>query len=190
MPWSIVLPQAVFTSPLLSVAAPIAAGTFIGFQTNKQSRTKSVYRNLQKPPLYPPAWLFGPVWTVLYGLMGFAAHHATVTGTTVSPLASASLQEWTVHSQGLYASQLLLNYLWMPLFFGLRKPAWALADMLLLGGNVAALMHSWYQHDRPAFWMLVPYAAWLGFATYLNAGVGVLNRWTIGEGEAEGEKEE
>ncbi|PYH44871.1 TspO/MBR family protein [Aspergillus saccharolyticus JOP 1030-1] len=183
MPWSIALPQAIFSSPVLSVAAPITAGTFIGFQTNKQSRTKSVYRNLQKPPFYPPAWLFGPVWTVLYGLMGYAAHHATVAGTTVSPLSSSTVQEWAVHSQGLYTSQLVLNYLWMPLFFGLRKPAWALADMLLLGGNVAALMHTYYQHDRPAFWMLVPYAAWLGFATYLNAGVGILNQWTIGEGE-------
>lgn len=68
----------------------------------------------------------------------------------------------------------------MPLFFMFRKPAWALADLLLLSGNVAALMHIWWKHDRVAFWLMTPYAAWLGVATYLNAGVGILNNWVIG----------
>ncbi|PWY74432.1 benzodiazepine receptor family protein [Aspergillus heteromorphus CBS 117.55] len=180
MPWSIVLPQAIFANPLLSVVTPITTGTLIGIQTNRQAKTKQVYSTLKKPPLYPPPWVFAPVWTILYGMMGFAAHHATVSGSINTYASSTILQDWAASSQALYTSQLMLNYLWMPLFFGLRKPGWALADILLLGGNVAVLMHSWWKHDRVAFWLMAPYAAWLGFATYLNAGVGVLNGWTIG----------
>ncbi|PYH99607.1 benzodiazepine receptor family protein [Aspergillus ellipticus CBS 707.79] len=180
MPWSAALPQAVFTNPLVSVVTPITTGCLVGYQTNRQGRTKQVYSSLKKPPLYPPPWLFAPAWTLLYGLMGFAIHHATVSGTIATYDNSTILQDWAAHSQFLYVSQLALNHLWMPLFFGLRRPALALADIVLLGGNVALLMHTWWKHDRVAFWMMTPYAAWLGFATYLNAGVGVLNNWTIG----------
>lgn len=154
--------------------------------TPGKSRTKQTYHSLKKPPLYPPTWAFPVVWTVLYGMMGFAIHHATVSGTIAGEyppsLSSPSsiVQDWTVKSQTLYISQLALNHLWMPLFFMFRKPAWALADLLLLSGNVAALMHIWWKHDRVAFWLMTPYAAWLGVATYLNAGVGILNNWVIG----------
>lgn len=124
----------------------------------------------------PPAWLFPLMWTALYSLMGYAAHHATTTGLSS---ASGAIREMTGISQTLYSTQLMFNYLWMPLFFGLRRANLALVDVLALGGNVAALMHIWWQTDRTAFWMMVPYAGWLGFATYLNAGVGWLNGWRI-----------
>lgn len=111
--------------------------------------------------------------------MGFASHHATV---------SASLdlhtQGLTATGQTLYTTQLAFNYLWMPLFFGLRRPKSALVDILLLGGNLAALMGVWWKTDRVAFWLMVPYAGWLSFATYLNASVGVLNSWTMEETKA------
>lgn len=139
--------------------------------------TKAKYRQIRQPPLNPPAWLFPVVWTVLYPLMGYAAHHATATGTAQLPFASSSSSTDT--TKALYTSQLVLNWLWMPLFFGLRRPDLALVDVLLLGGNVVGLMQAWWQTDRTAFWMLVPYAGWLGFATYLNAGVGYLNNWRI-----------
>lgn len=104
-------------------------------------------------------------------MMGYAAHHITLAATDPHDLAN---------SQILYTSQLVLNYLWMPLFFGLRRPALALADIVLLGGNVAALMTLWWKVDRLAFWLMVPYAGWLGFATYLNASLGFLNGWDVG----------
>ncbi|KAG2415241.1 hypothetical protein HFD88_006432 [Aspergillus terreus] len=177
MPWSVALPQTLFTSPVLSVLTPITAGSLIGYLVNTRQGTKQTYRSLRKPPFYPPPWLFAPVWTILYGMMGYAAHHATTTGFSVS--SSLATRELTASSQMLYVSQLVLNYLWMPLFFGMRKPRWALADILLLGVKVDTLMGMWWQTDRTAFWLLAPYAAWLGYATYLNAAIGVVNNWTI-----------
>ncbi|KAI9369384.1 TspO/MBR-related protein [Aspergillus egyptiacus] len=179
MPWSLALPQAIFASPLLSTLTPIATGSAVGYLVNRHGTTPK-YNTLVQPPLSPPAWLFPPVWTLLYGIMGFAAHHAS-TKIPRGPALSTT--------QTLYTTQLLLNHLWMPLFFSLRKPALAAADILLLGGNVLALMRSWWDTDPLAFWLMVPYGAWLGYATYLNLGVGVLNNWRIPEPGEKGKGE-
>lgn len=140
------------------------------------TNTKETYHKLHQPPFSPPAWLFGPAWTLLYGLMGYASHHAT-------SLASQSLlpavHEANRAAQTLYTTQLGLNFIWMPLFFGLGRPATALGDMVLLIGNVSLLMANWWDGDRTAFWLMAPYLGWLGYATYLNAGVGYLNGWTL-----------
>lgn len=108
--------------------------------------------------------------------MGYASHHAT---TTASQSLSLAVRDANVAGQTLYTTQLALNFLWMPLFFGLGRPALALGDLTLLAGNVGALMVNWWTADRTAFWCLVPYAAWLGYAGYLNAGCGILNGWTV-----------
>lgn len=63
------------------------------------------------------------------------------------------------------------------MFFGLKKPKAAAVDILALGGTVAYLTYVWAQVDTVAAWCLVPYLGWLGFATYLNFGVGMLNNW-------------
>ncbi|KAI9927039.1 hypothetical protein ASPWEDRAFT_46504 [Aspergillus wentii DTO 134E9] len=173
MPWSLAIPQPVFASPILSVGLPITTGSLVGYLVNRRG-TKDKYYALRQPPLYPPPWLFAPVWTTLYGMMGYAAHHAFTT-------ASPAVDDLTTTGQTLYTTQLVLNNIWMPLFFGMRRPALALADILLLGGNVAALMGVWWKTDKTAFWLMAPYAAWLGYATYLNASLGVLNDWTIGK---------
>jgi benzodiazapine receptor len=76
----------------------------------------------------------------------------------------------------------------MPLFFGLGKPGLAAVDILCLGGTVAALMRECWDSDRTAFWLFVPYAGWLGFATYLNFGFGVLNGWRVKK-ESRGKRE-
>ncbi|KAF4179709.1 hypothetical protein CNMCM7927_001762 [Aspergillus lentulus] len=169
MPWSFALPQELFTSPVLAVATPIGVGCLVGYLVN--SHTKELYSRLRQPPLRPPAWVFGPVWTILYGMMGYAAHHATTSATPLTPATAVA------SSQALYTTQLVLNCLWMPLFFGARKPGWALADMVVLGGTVGKLMAMWWDMDRAAFWMMLPYAGWLCFATYLNVSVGWLNKW-------------
>ncbi|KAJ5103218.1 hypothetical protein N7532_003747 [Penicillium argentinense] len=175
MPWSFALPQGVFTSPLLSVATPIIGGTAVALLVNRNN-TQNTYRDLRQPPLNPPAWLFAPVWTVLYGMMGYASHHATVTAANSVSLA---VREANAKAQTLYTTQLALNFLWMPLFFGAGRPASALGDMALLVGNVTALLANWWSADRIAFWLMVPYYAWLGYASYLNVGVGYLNGWSL-----------
>lgn len=76
---SLTLPSHIFESPAASILLPILAGTAIGFST-RPSDTQNTYLALRQPPLRPPPWVFGPAWTTLYGLMGYAAHRAWTTG--------------------------------------------------------------------------------------------------------------
>ncbi|KAJ1331238.1 tryptophan-rich sensory protein [Microdochium nivale] len=166
------LPYQVFANPAASILLPIALGTGVGFSTAHS--TKNTYAQMRQPPLRPPAAVFGPVWTVLYGLMGYAAHRAY---TAAGPTTFISRGD----VRALYSLQLGLNLVWQPLFFGLRKPGFALVDILALVGLNGYLTYSFFQIDEVAGWCFVPYVAWLSFATYLNAGVGYLNEWDITE---------
>lgn len=125
-------------------------------------------------PGRPPAWVFGPAWTILYGLMGYAAHRAYTTGAT-----SFDLHKFQLAKQGatLYTIQLGLNLVWMPLFFRFKRPIEATADVVALTGITGWLIYVWGQVDERAGWALVPYLGWLTFASYLSAGAGYLNGW-------------
>lgn len=84
------------------------------------------------------------------------------------------------HSSTLYTLQLALNLCWMPLFFGLNRPILATADVATLLGINGYLAWLWgTKVDQTAGWLMVPYVAWLGFATYLSAGTGYLNGWDL-----------
>ncbi|KAJ5084895.1 hypothetical protein NUU61_009474 [Penicillium alfredii] len=181
MPWSFALPQPIFASPFLAVATPIATGNVVALLVNR-NKTQATYRSLRQPPFRPPGWLFPPMWTLLYGLMGYASHHATVTASQSLTLA---VRDANHSAQTLYTSQLVLNFMWMPLFFGFGRPATALGDLALLAGTVGMLMANWWKADRTAFWLMVPYSAWLAYATYLNTGVGILNNWALPEKKSE-----
>jgi tryptophan-rich sensory protein len=123
------------------------------------------YAGLQKPSWNPPGWLFGPVWTLLYTLMAVAA--------------------WLVWQQGgwakqgralrMFCIQLALNALWTPLFFGLRWPALALAEMVLLWLAIAATLVLFARVRRLAAWLLAPYLLWVSFAASLNFALWRLN---------------
>ena len=76
---SLTLPSILFANPAAAILAPVAAGTAIGFST-RPKETQKTYLALRQPPLRPPPWIFGPMWTLLYGLMGYAAHRAWTTG--------------------------------------------------------------------------------------------------------------
>ena len=121
--------------------------------------------------------MFGPVWTILYGLMGYAAHRAVEIG--LSPLGSVENVRTAKHAATLYTIQLGLNLVWMPLFFGLRRPIEATADIVALLGINTYLTSLYFSIDEVAGWCMVPYLGWLGFATYLSAGVGYVNNWDI-----------
>ncbi|KAI0858574.1 TspO/MBR-related protein [Xylaria cubensis] len=172
------IPYDVFASPSASILLPIALGSAVGYST-RPKETKETYRAMKQPPLRPPPYVFGPAWTMLYGLMGYAAHRA-VTRAALPPL-SYSLSVSAGDLQVLYSAQLGLNLAWMPLFFGLRRPALALADIVSLIGINSYLTYLYFGIDNVAGWCMVPYLAWLGFATYLNTGVGYLNNWDISE---------
>lgn len=167
---SLTIPNFILGNAVTSTLLPIALGTAVGYST-RPSSTESTYLALRQPPLRPPAWVFGPVWTCLYGLMGYAAHRATSVGT---PSAK--------HGATLYTIQLGLNLVWMPLFFGIRRPVEAAVDLVALLGVNCYLTYVWSGVDKVAAWCLTPYVAWLSFATYLNVGFGVLNDWVVPAG--------
>ncbi len=116
------------------------------------------YAALRKPSWNPPGWVFGPVWTVLYTMMAVSAWMVWRRG------------GWRVQ-RGLlmmFLVQLALNAAWTPLFFGLHRPGLALVDIVLLWIAIAMTVSSFKQVHRRAAWMLLPYLAWVSFATVLN----------------------
>ncbi|KAH6608716.1 mbr family [Trichoderma cornu-damae] len=183
---AITIPSAVFQNPAASILLPIALGTAVGFGT-RPSKTQKTYLDLKQPPLHPPPWVFGPVWTVLYGVMGYAAYRAAKIG--LSPASSPQVVQTTRHGMTIYTVQLGLNLAWMPLFFVARRPAEATADIVALLGLNGYLAYLWGSVDGVAGWCQAPYLAWLGFATYLSAGAGHLNDWTLADKETAREDE-
>ena len=126
----------------------------------------SWYTGLAKPAWNPPSWVFGPVWTLLYVLIGVSAWRVwRVGGFRRDPVALA-----------LFAAQWTLNFAWTGIFFGLRRPGLALAEIVALLVLIAATALRFRRHDRAAAWLLAPYLAWVAFATALNAAFWWLNR--------------
>ncbi|KYK55596.1 translocator protein [Drechmeria coniospora] len=170
----------VLQHPAASILLPIALGTAVGYGT-RPTQTKDKYLSLKQPPLRPPPWVFGPVWTLLYGIMGYAAYRATSTG--LSPLASPEVTRATRLGMTLYTIQLGLNFAWMPLFFVAERPVEATIDILALLGVNVYLTRVWGSVDKVAGLCQIPYLAWLSFATYLCAGAGHLNSWDLSDKE-------
>jgi translocator protein len=116
------------------------------------------YAALAKPALTPPGWVFGPVWTLLYAMMGVAAWLVWKQG---SPGAAAG-------ALTLFFLQLGLNTLWSYLFFGLKSPGLALLNIVALWLAILATLMAFSRHSRPAGHLLLPYLLWVSFALYLN----------------------
>lgn len=123
----------------------------------------SWYAALAKPAWTPPSWLFGPVWSVLYLMIA-------VSGWLIWRAAAGFSLPIT-----LWASQLLLNALWSPLFFGLHRPALALVDIVLLWALIVGTIVAAWPVQRLATALLMPYAVWVAYAAALNAALWRLN---------------
>lgn len=130
----------------------------------------SFYAELQRPSWAPPGWLFGPVWTALYGMMAVAVWLVWRRG----GWAEARL------ALGLFLVQLALNGLWSWLFFAWHMGAWAFADIVLLWLTLAATIGVFAKRNSVAAWLLVPYLAWVSFAAALNYSVWQLNPQVLG----------
>lgn len=128
--------------------------------------TTSWYQELAKPSFQPPGWVFGPVWTLLYAMMGLAAWRIWERRND-HPGARRAL--------GFFAAQLALNAIWTPVFFGAHEIGLALCILVALGLVLIATMRAFGRIDRPALWLLAPYLAWVCFATLLNAAIWRLN---------------
>ncbi len=124
------------------------------------------YVTLNRPFFAPPNWLFAPAWTLLYFLMGVAFYLIWK-------------QDWKkkrIRAAGLiFLAQLGLNFLWSPVFFGLRAPLLGLIVIIALWLLIVLTMKKFFPLSKPAFYLLVPYLLWVSFATILNAAIVVLN---------------
>ncbi len=123
------------------------------------------YAALQKPSWNPPAWVFGPAWTVLYISMAVAAWLVWREG------------GWKAQGRalGLFLVQWVLNALWTPLFFGLHRPGLAFAEIVILWLAIAATLAAFWRINKVAGALLVPYLAWVTFAAALNFAIWRLN---------------
>ena len=121
------------------------------------------YATLAKPALSPPNWVFGPVWTTLYILMGVAAY-----------LVWASRKKSQKALQ-LFGLQLALNAVWSVIFFGMQNLALAFAEIVFLWFAIALTIREFYKIDRRAAYLMVPYLLWVTFAGFLNYSIWMLN---------------
>lgn len=128
--------------------------------------TKTWYRDIAKPSWTPPNWVFAPAWTALYAMMAAAAWLVWRRGGfAAQPVAL-----------GLFLVQLALNGAWTPVFFGLGMLGWALVVIALLWAAILATMIAFFRARAAAGWLMLPYFAWVSYASTLNYGVFVLNR--------------
>ena len=144
---------------IISLAACMGAGLISGLFT--KTGEGSWYASVKKPSFNPPNWLFGPVWTALYLAMGVSLYLLWINTAQTALI--------------LFVVQLALNFAWTFIFFTLRSPAWALAEMLLLIVSIALTATYAYPFSKAAALLLAPYLFWVGFATILTASIWKLN---------------
>jgi len=120
------------------------------------------YATLEKPVLNPPNWVFMPVWTTLFILMGIAAFLIWRKGLNKKGVRIALL---------IFLIQLALNTLWSIIFFGLHNPGLAFLEIIILWLAILANIISFYKIYRPASYLLIPYILWVSFAAYLNYAI-------------------
>lgn len=153
-----------WTRLIVSLVLCQAAGAIGGFFTTRKIPTW--YAGLVKPPFNPPSWVFGPVWTLLYLLMGYAFYLIWI-----GPASTAGRSKALI----FFLVQLVLNVLWSYFFFELKRPWWAVAEMAFLWSAIVLTLSAFFPLSTRAGWLLVPYLAWVSFAFLLNWAIARLN---------------
>jgi tryptophan-rich sensory protein len=150
---------------VISILASFAAGGIGSLFTLKAIPTW--YAGLRKPPYTPPNWVFGPVWTTLYILMGISVFLVWRNGLAISGALLAFTLFWI---------QLTLNALWSIIFFGMKSKGGGVITIIVLWLLILATMITSF---RVSVWtgiLLIPYIVWVSIASYLNTGVWLLNK--------------
>ena len=157
-------------SKYLRIIYCVAICLVVGYLSSitTQSSINTWYPTLIKPIFNPPNWLFAPVWTLLFIMMGIAAGMVWNKLESNKELVKKGLLFFTV--------QLLLNALWSYLFFGLNNILLALIEIILLWLIIYETYLIFKQIDKRASYLLIPYLAWVGFATILTGSIFWLNR--------------
>jgi len=145
---------------IISILLPFVASAIGGFFT--ATSVSSWYSTLNKPGFNPPNWVFGPVWSILYLLMGISLYLAW-------------LKKSDKYAFLIFGIQLFLNVLWSVLFFGLRQPLYAFIEIIFLFAAILIMIRYFYRISKEAAYLLLPYILWVGFAAVLNYFIVVLN---------------
>jgi len=153
-----------FLKLLAAIVVAESAGIIGSLFTYKSIPTW--YAALSKPSFNPPSWLFAPVWTGLFLLMGIAAFLIWKKGLKRRDVKIAL---------GTFAFQLVLNTLWSILFFGLHKPLVAFCEIVVLWAAILWTILLFCKISKAAAWLLVPYIIWVSFAAVLNFSLMMLN---------------
>jgi translocator protein len=156
------------TKLILSIGVCLAAG-FIGsiFTT---SAIPAWYATLDKPVFSPPNWIFAPVWTTLYILMGISIYLVQS-----SKLKVQSEKTKVKNAVLIFWIQLFLNVVWSIIFFGLQNPTFALFEIIVLWGAIFLTIKYFYPISKLAAYLLIPYLIWVTFASILNLSIVLLN---------------
>jgi benzodiazapine receptor len=149
---------------VISIVACLCAGVIGSIFTRQAIPTW--YAALAKPSFSPPDWLFAPVWTLLYILMGIAAFLVWRKGTQNRPVKIALI---------VFLVQLILNILWSVVFFGLESPLSGLIVIVVLWVALLVTVLRFFKISRVASILLWPYLLWVTFAAVLNASIWLLN---------------
>jgi len=149
----------------LSIVACLAAGAIGSIFT--RSAISTWYATLEKPPFTPPNWLFAPVWTLLYILMGIAAFLVWRKGLENRGVRIALI---------VFLIQLVLNALWSVVFFGLESPLYGLIVISVLWIAILVTIIKFFRISRVASVLMWPYLLWVTFAAVLNSSIWLLNR--------------
>ena len=135
----------------------------IGFVSGSLTSTEtSWFLSLEKPAFYPPGFLFGLIWTVLYVLMGISLYLMLMKTKEKPPYI-------------LFFSQLILNFFWTIIFFGLKNILFAIIEIIILWILILLTIISFWKYSRTASYLLVPYLLWVTFATVLTISIYVIN---------------
>ena len=149
---------------IIAITIPLAVGAVSGYFTS--SSVNSWFKMLNKPSFNPPSWVFAPVWTTLYIMMGISFY--------IIWSSHAKLEKrYTGYTY--YWLQLVLNFLWSFLFFFYKRPDLALIDIVILFIMIASTIFSFRKVSKTAAWLLAPYLCWVAFATALNFEIWRLN---------------
>ncbi len=130
------------------------------------SEVRGWYSTLVRPPIAPPNWIFGPVWTLLYALMAIAAWEVSI----------AASSPWKPVAISLFVSQLALNFAWSLIFFRWHQLGWALVEVIVLWTFILLTTLAFVRVSTTAAWLMIPYLTWVSFASVLNEEYWRLNR--------------
>ncbi len=147
---------------ILSITVCLAVGGISGFVTANE--IPGWYVNISKPSFNPPNWIFGPVWTALYIMMGIAFFLVWKSNVPVKEKAYL-----------FFGLQLILNFFWSILFFSMHALGVALIEIILMWVSILLTIVSFYPISKPAAYLLIPYLLWVSFASVLNFSIWKLN---------------